>query len=38
MKLRKLFLLAIGALLLLTSAGNPLATENEIGEAKENIA
>lgn len=37
MKFKKLFLLAIGAAFLLTSAGKPIATANEIGEIKENV-
>lgn len=37
MKFKRLFLLAIGAAFLLTSAGKPIATANEIGEIKENV-
>jgi len=37
MRFKKLFLLAIGAAFLLTSAGKPIATANEIGEIKENV-
>lgn len=37
MKFKRLFLLAIGAVFLLTSAGKPIATANEIGEIKENV-
>ena len=37
MKFKKLFLLAIGVAFLLTSAGKPIATANEIGEIKENV-
>lgn len=37
MKFKRLFLLAIGAAFLLTSAGKPMATANEIGGIKENF-
>ncbi len=37
MKFKKLFLLALGAAFLLTSAGKPIVTANEIGEIKENV-
>lgn len=37
MKFKKLFLLVIGAAFLLTSAGKPIATANEIGEIKESV-
>lgn len=37
MNFQKLLMLAIGAAFLLTSAGKPIATANEIGEVKENV-
>lgn len=37
MEFKRLFLLAIGAAFLLTSAGKPMATANEIGGIKENV-
>lgn len=37
MKFKKIFLLAIGAAFLLTSAGKPIATANEVGKIKENV-
>ena len=37
MKFKIQFLLAIGAAFLLTSAGKPIATANEVGKIKENV-
>jgi hypothetical protein len=37
MKLKRLFLLAIGAAFLLTSAGKPVAVANEISKINENV-
>ena len=37
MNIKKLFMLAIGAVFLLTSAGKPIAVANEVGEIKENV-